>query len=567
MLFGMNRDGKNIFSALVNVNIVEATQNTSTRQLISLILVIAFSFAVIFISPVFALALCGVVLVIIGCWRHPLWALLILAIWLPFEPLALKWVSDELYVLARYTSEFLIYALAATVLIKSVIQWRTLPKTPFIIALGLIAVLTLASAVVNGNVIFDSLMGFRQIFRFVLLFIVVLLIDVPRKFVAAFIISIIVIATLQSSIGLAQFASQGALDGWLAPTERKSFESLQLTSGTDLFWEGGQRIFATMGRYDQLGIFLSFVLLMIIGFFYQQAISRKRYWLYALASLGMIIALILTYSRASWFGFAFGAGLITIVLMRDKRVIVGLLIACFLAVISYLSYGIAREYLRDMPSQTIAERFFEAFSPERFYGEYYDHGRLYFAIQTPLKVAQHTPLLGVGPGYYGGGAATALHQTEGAEKLGLPFGIRGSEGYIDNSWFSLLGELGYIGFAIYVFMIVLLFRTGYRVFRFSDTALMRGVGLGYCGFVAALSFQALLGTYFEVRTIAPYLWIIGGFLTREEILAKEKHGRHLQLDAVQGVAEERSKAYGGGTTSSVAGDNEEMRHRQVSLIL
>lgn len=500
MLYGMNRDAKKIF--LVSV---------------SGLAIVAFSLVVIFFSPAFALAILGGALIIVGCWRYPLWALLFLAVWLPFEPFALKWVSDELYVAARYGSEFLIYALATTALIKSMIQGRSFPKTPLVIALGVIAIFAFASAVLNGNTIFDSLMGFRQIFRFILLFGVALLIDIPRKYVATLITAIIIIATIQSGISLVQFASQGALDGWLAPTERKSFESIQLTGGTDLFWEEGQRIFATMGRYDQLGIFLSFVILMIIGLWYQHAIVRERYWLYAFASLGMIIALILTYSRASWFGFTLGAGIVSIVLMRDRRVMVGLLIACFLTFFSYLSYGIAREYLRDMPSQTITERFFEAFSPERFYGEYYDHGRLYFAVQTPLKVAQHAPLLGVGPGYYGGGTATALHQTDGAEKLGLPFGIRGSEGYIDNSWFSLLGELGYLGFATYVAIIALLFRSGYRIFHHSKSALMRGVGLGYCGFVIALSFQAFFGTYFEMRTIAPYLWIIGGFLAVEEI--------------------------------------------------
>ncbi|MBI4599901.1 hypothetical protein HY732_03175 [Candidatus Uhrbacteria bacterium] len=40
--------------------------------------------------------------------------------------------------------------------------------------------------------------------------------------------------------------------------------------------------------------------------------------------------------------------------------------------------------------------------------------------------------------------------------------------------------------------------------------------------------------------------------------------RLTQLSAVQGAAEERSKAYTGGTVSSTGGDNEEMRQLRKS---
>src|SRR3989338_4594750 len=47
---------------------------------------------------------------------RPLWTLAFLALYLPFESFLLKFVTDDVYVFARFFSEILIYILAAVVL-------------------------------------------------------------------------------------------------------------------------------------------------------------------------------------------------------------------------------------------------------------------------------------------------------------------------------------------------------------------------------------------------------------------------------------------------------------------
>ena len=42
------------------------------------------------------------------------------------------------------------------------------------------------------------------------------------------------------------------MDELLIPSERRFYESIQLTSGTEQFWSPGTRVFATLGRYVRI---------------------------------------------------------------------------------------------------------------------------------------------------------------------------------------------------------------------------------------------------------------------------------------------------------------------------
>jgi O-antigen ligase len=155
---------------------------------------------------------------------------------------------------------------------------------------------------------------------------------------------------------------------------------------------------------------------------------------------------------------------------------------------------------------------YEAFSYERWRSEYYGLGRVYFVATTFTTVFPASPVFGFGPGQYGGGAVAALGNHSVYEQLGIPYGIYGTSGQIDNNWLSLLGETGAIGLILYLFMIVGVARFSYRVFRRSSDRFLGGVGLGFLGALLAVCFQAGLGTQLEVRTLGVYLWLIPALL-------------------------------------------------------
>lgn len=450
------------------------------------------------------------VAILIAVVVKPELVVLALAAYTPFEPFLLKFVPDELYIFARYLPEVLIYSLLAVAFLRLKAKGKS-ASTPIDLPFVFFLIVAATSLILNSVPWVNGMLGIRQIIRFILLFFAVSYLNPSRGDIKLFLKVMFGIVMFQGVLGLIQSFVGAPLDEFLIPSEQRFYESIQLTSGTTQTWSPGTRVFATMGRYDQLGTFLSLFFLLACGLLYKlkdQAQKNKLLIVLALAAP----ALLLTLSRASWFGFALGLFVIGVILMRDRRVqFVFIGIAVFAAV--YAAYsGLAIRYLTDYPEQTAVERFFEVFSYERWRGEYYGFGRLYWMVQTVTVVVPSAPLFGVGPGQYGGGAAAALTNVRTYQELNLPFGVYGTEGYIDNNWFSLWGETGTLGLAFYLWMMFSLGLMSYRVFKKSKKPLTQGLALGFIGAIFALSFQAMLGTYLEVRTLALYFWTVAAFV-------------------------------------------------------
>jgi O-antigen ligase len=121
-----------------------------------------------------------------------------------------------------------------------------------------------------------------------------------------------------------------------------------------------------------------------------------------------------------------------------------------------------------------------------------------------------SPIFGFGPGQFGGGAAAALGNTRVYEQLGLPFGVFGTGGHIDNNWFSLWGETGTLGLLLYAWMFLILFRMAVRLFRESRDPSTRALAIGFAALLIAVTFNAFLSTILEIRTTAFYLWLYAG---------------------------------------------------------
>lgn len=476
---------------------------------------LVFIVLVVFLSPWKVLAFLLGVILLGFVYARPTWVVAFLAIFIAFEPFALKFVPDELYLFAKYFSEGLIYLLLAAVTFRRFLENTKRPSTPLDLPFLLLVLAALVSSIANLVSPTIAFLGIRQIIRFPLLFFAVASLGPSRKFIRKLAIIVLAIVMLESALGLAQSLTQGALDPFLLPSARKVYDAVQVTGGTDQFWAAGTRVFGTLGRYDQLGTFLCFFLLLVVGWLYDgktEPRERKLLWLLMILGGG---ALALTFSRASWFGFLLGFVWMAVRIKKDKRVVLALAALAIIAV-SYIAYsGIVVKYLVESPRQTLVQRFFEAFSYERYRGEYYGLGRVYWFVQTPLKVVAHSPIFGWGPGTYGGGAAAALRNTHVYDALGIPYGVYGTDGYIDNNWFSLWGELGTLGIAIYIWMFVALWRVARIVREKSKDRLIRGIGLAFQGCILALTLQAFLGTYLEVRTIALYFWMFAALMVVE----------------------------------------------------
>lgn len=491
----------------------------ATFALFSLIIVALV--ASIFFSPTFVLSIVGAVGVIMATFFRPTWVLGMLLLYLPFEPFLLKWIPDDIYVFARYGSEFLIYLLVAAVCWKLVSGSLQLRQTPVDIQFILFCVVLMASAVINLVPPVEALLGARQILRFVLLFFVTVYLQPSVLWMKTLFTGLIIVLSIQVFLGYGQFLIGEPLDQFLLPSEGRSFGDIQLTAGAVQFWDPGQRVFGTLGRYDRLGIFMALLLLVVVAMLYESKLKEhhKTLFILLIASLPVFA---LTYSRAGWFGFILGALFISVWAHRDRRVMVACGVAGAVMGGYLLFSGLVVNQLIDVPRQTVVERFFEAFSYERWRGEYYGLGRVFWFVQTVTTVVPASPIFGHGPAMYGGGAVAALGNADVYDKLGLPFGVYGTDGYIDNNWFSLWGEVGTLGFVIYLWLYLLLFMTCVRVWRRSELSQTRVLALGVAACMVSVGLNAMLGTYLEVRTVTPYLWVAAGLVVvlgeREEVL-------------------------------------------------
>ena len=465
---------------------------------------------IVFFSPLSVLGILIAIFFFVLTIVSPLSALTFLAVYLPLEPFLLKWIPDDIYLYARFFSEALIYLIFAVALIRLVLSGERLRTTPLTFPFVLFLVVLGASAIINLVDPTIALFGIRSIVRFILVFFAVIMLRPSKEYIRRLTIILFAVVAMEAGIGLMQAVSGSSLDSFLLPSDTRVFGEFQLTEGTVQFWDPGSRIFATLGRYDRLGTFLGFFLIIGVGFLYEKYIRRERKELWALFLLG-IPALALTYSRSAWFGFVLGALFIAIWLKRDRKVMIGLgIVGAIIA--GYLVYsGLVVSRLIDVPQQTIVERFFEAFSYERWQGVLRRRTAVLDRANSDYGCSGFA-VVWLGPGTYGGGAAILFHNTKVYDQLGLPFGVYATEGYIDNNWFSLWGETGTLGIFFFLWMYAAIFWYAIRFGRTTSDGFTRALAFGFAGAMIAVALNAFLATYFEVRTLAVYLWMYAGFI-------------------------------------------------------
>lgn len=437
-----------------------------------------------------------------------------LLIWFPVETLFLRYVPPDYYVLVKYFPEVLIYSTLIISWLKYINKTgRLLPSTPLNKWFLLFLLISTISFFLNWYNPMIWFFGVRQLFRFVLIFFIFLFEDYSHSVIKNFLIIGAVVIISEAALGIFQFLSGGALDKYLFFTDSVSIGNAIQLEGIQQDWAPGQRVFATLGRYDRLGSLLSIGLVMLFPWFYllKKTEAREKWWVVFLIG---IAGLVLTYSRASWISFAAGIFIIGFFLMQDKRIVKyggffgGALVLYLLFVIITQSFGSGA--VDQTGKQTIRDRVVEAVSFYSWRQSYEGYGRFFFIWNTPYVVVREYPFFGVGLGNYGGGVAASLANTDVYEKLHLPFGIQNTWGQIDNNWLSIWGETGTLGLIVWILLFREIFRGAYYVQKRTEDVVQKGVALGVCGVTVAIAVLGFFGPYFEFRTLMLYFWLMVG---------------------------------------------------------
>lgn len=185
------------------------------------------------------------------------------------------------------------------------------------------------------------------------------------------------------------------------------------------------RAFAFFGSPNVFGILMAIISLLAIGL----TIS-KRIWQFGFLSSIFLIAMVFSFSRTAWIGFGIGLG-IMLLFMNWRFIFLGFFAPLMLLVTQ------------------VRTRILTIFSSEYAIDSFLD-GRLW-AINNGFHIFKQNPILGTGPGTYGG--QLSANYSSPIYHLGLQNGYVALY-FTDNQWLEtlvqtgILGIMAFLGFAV-----------------------------------------------------------------------------------------------------------------------
>lgn len=405
----------------------------------------------------------------------------------------------------RLFSESLLAVAAVVISVRSIRAGTFVAAFRHPVTLGLVAllVISLVSTFVNGVPPAVALAGTLFTVDAMALFFMARMVGFDRRQMGLAVGVFVGFVVLSALIGIAQAVLGPGILGFSTVAGRFG-ESIRVAS-----------FLVDPGLFSAvLGVASAFAFFLI-----HRADRASVRWLAAGAAFVLVLALLLTFSRGGWFGMLFGFGIVALLL--DWRVFVVALITASLAYATASvmprnllppSPGERREALEepsDILDSTLART--AAISEGR------DLRTLFILNGLPI-LADH-PLVGVGPGRFGGAAAhlfdTPIYERYGTDDLFWA----DRQTTVDDFWLHLVVELGVLGLLAYVFIVGVL---GFQMFRAARRS-HAGRFVLLAGIAAALAILVMNGItsmLLEGNTVSFALWFLlglGSLLGRREV--------------------------------------------------
>ncbi|MBN3038772.1 MAG: O-antigen ligase family protein [Candidatus Omnitrophica bacterium] len=263
---------------------------------------------------------------------------------------------------------------------------------------------------------------------------------------------------------------------------------------------------------NTLAGYLLFILALVLGFFIYNNSANQRFLLGGLI-IFILFSFVQTLSRSSYLAF-FPMYLTLIVLTKKgKTMLIGaLLIAAFLSPI------LVPNIVKNRITQTfaLAQRYREV-GGEYVISQY----ERYQKLGKPA-IKQHR-IFGRDLTLETSAAARLYHWQYAIERWKerpfFGYGITGIT-FIDSQYFRTLAELGIVGFTIFSWLLITIFRQALRIFQNSQDRFAQGLCLGYlAGFVGLLTQGLAANTFIIVRIMEPF-WFSTAAVMSLPMLAK-----------------------------------------------
>ena len=457
------------------------------------------------------LAICFGSVALIFLLQYPELMVYLLIIFVPVEEFLEKWIPRGVfYEGVRFGGEVVLIFFMGVVLLSKTKPNAHWYKTPIDMPLLVFLLVFLTSAVVNATSPLAALLGVRPLVRYILVFYILIQLRVTKQFFEKTFFLTVFMASLVSVIGLMQTVIGERLTNFLLPGD-VVVGGVAARSGIRHLISSRTYIFSTMGRYDTLGVFLMFVLLIAIGGYMGGGRKQKRR-IIPFFLVGFP-ALILTFSRQSWVGLVLGIGVMTLIsrwkdLQRVRFVYMLSLIIIPIVVLLAIPYA---QYFGTAGSvdASVIERMLEPLSQRYFEVSRYSYGRLFVIFDVGTRLLNKAPLVGFGPGQFGSLTARFFNVPYW-EFVNIP---ENSAHFInDVNWIVILGQFGVLGTLSFLWMFFNLFFASRKRYLMMPKGVAKGIILAYSASIIIYILIGFLGPNFEVRQISFYMWLWGGLI-------------------------------------------------------
>lgn len=485
-----------------------------TASLIAGIAFLPFSWQVLLI-----VALIGGILLFFLMLR-PEWGIYFLIVFIPLEEFLEKWIPrGVLFEGIRFSGEALLFALFILVILNKVKHGFRWYRTPIDIPLLVFVGTVFVSAIVNNSPPFMVVLGIRPLIRYTLVFYILTQLGVTKQFFERCFTLSLFMATLVGAIGLMQTVIGYPLTNLLIPGD-VVIGGVLARAGLRHNVAPRTYIFSTMGRYDTLGVFLLFFILLTIGAFVMADRQwRKKILLFVIIGFP---AFALTFSRQSWLGLVVGVGIMVLISRwRDFQRIRFLYFAGMILVplLILLALPYARYFSGDSVTQaSLVERALEPFSQRYFEISRYSYGRLFVIFDVGKRLIRIAPFWGLGPGQFGSLTARFFN-VPFWELVDVP---ENAAHFInDVNWIVILGQVGLIGTLSFLWIFLNLFWASRKRYLRLGAGVVKGIVLAYAAIIIVYLLIGFLGPNFEVRQISFYIWLWGGLIMGLRLQAEE----------------------------------------------
>lgn len=253
----------------------------------------------------------------------------------------------------------------------------------------------------------------------------------------------------------------------------RTFSATAHTEGHFDWRRRGEGIFSTLGPNEMGAFFADYIFLALGILFYQ----KKRIYRYLLLVLIIytVYCILFTYSRGAYTGFSIG--ILYIVFLRKKIFLIPIVI-----ILIYWQTMMPAPVVERLSMTKTEEGIFEESTAGRI--TLWKQGLSLFASKPMGHGFETTYLLG-------------LKTTEGGK----------SRFDVHNKYVEFLIEMGVVGVAIFICLLFVSFKAGWRLYKAADDPFFKGLGLGFTACVISVAVTNFFGDRWTYMELGAYFWV------------------------------------------------------------